>query len=97
MFLGALTGVLFGCRLYEYNISAARKFGAPLAFAILCTIPIPVAILDIVAPLVVLYIILMDNNYERSKVNRVFGTAFLFSFAAILVVYSLLGAGTPLA
>ncbi len=89
--------MLLGCRLHDYNISSARKIGAPMAFAALATIQVPVPIIDIAAPPLALYIALMDDAYERPKVNRVFGVAFLFSCAAILVVYSLLGAGRPMA
>ncbi|MEM1403878.1 MAG: hypothetical protein AAGG55_11150 [Pseudomonadota bacterium] len=89
LFLGALVGVLLGCNLAGYDISNARKFGAPLVFAVLAALPITLPVfLDLIIPLVAFYMLLMDDSLERSKVNRVFGTSMIFVIGAILFVYS---------
>ncbi len=87
--------MLIGCRVFSYQLSNARKVSAPLAFAVLAVLPIPLPIpfIDIVLPLLALYMILMDDTYERSKVNQVFGMAFLVSCVSILIVYTS-GGGT---
>ncbi|MEM1191617.1 MAG: hypothetical protein AAGI72_24000 [Pseudomonadota bacterium] len=90
LFLGAFIGVLVGCGMAGYHVSNARKLAAPLAFALLCAVPIPIPIpfIDIVLPLVALYVILMDDSFERSKVNKVFGVSLVFACGAIFIVYS---------
>lgn len=90
LFIGAFLGVLLGCRVADYHISNARKTAAPLAFAVIAVVPIPLPIpfIDIILPLIALYIALMDDSYERSKVNKVFGVALLVSCGSIVLVYS---------
>ena len=89
LFIGALLGVLLGCNLSGYDISNSRKFGAPLVFALLAALPISLPVfLDVIIPLVVFYMLLMDDSLERSKVNKVFGISMLFVVGAVFFVYS---------
>ena len=79
LFIGAFLGVQLGCRVAAYNITIARKIAAPLAFTALAVVPIPLPIplIEIILPLLALYMILLDHSLERAKVNKVFGVAFV--------------------
>lgn len=89
LFLASLAGVQVGCNLYDYQISNTRKLGAPMVFSVLALVPIPLPIpfLDIILPLVAMYMLLVDDSYERSKVNKVFFVAILFCGSAVVLVY----------
>ncbi len=82
-----LAGVFIACKVFDYDIPIWRKAAAPGAFAILNVVPIPIPFADLIIPAIALYVILMDNTYQRSQVNRVFGLTFVFAVASVLVIY----------
>jgi hypothetical protein len=82
-----LTGIYVSCRAFDYNITILRKVTAAGAFAVLNIIPIPLPFVDLLVPALALYMILIDNFYERSKVNRVFLLTFVFAIVSILLIY----------
>ena len=82
-----LAGIYVSCRVFEYNITVLRKVTAAGAFAVLNIIPIPLPLVDLLVPAIALYMILIDNFYERSKVNRVVLLTFVFAIISILLVY----------
>ena len=82
-----LAGIYVSCRVFEYNITVLRKVTAAGAFAVLNIIPIPLPLVDLLVPAIALYMILIDNFYERSKVNRVVLLTFVFATISILLVY----------
>ena len=84
-----LVGVFVACLVFGYNISPLRKAGAAACFAVLNLIPIPIPLLPVILPAVGLYICLMDDNYDRGAVNKVFGLTFLFAVLGVLLVYRL--------
>ena len=82
-----LGGIFLSCKVFGYEISMLRKIGAAGVFAVLNIIPIPIPLVSLVIPPIALYISLMDNTYQRSQVNKVFGLTFVFSVIAVLVIY----------
>ena len=94
LFAGSLIGILLGCRMYDYNTANTRKLGAALVFALLCIVTtyIPFPFIDIIVPLVGLYVVLVDDSYERGKVNKVFFVSLVSAVLTILLVYGLTGA-----
>lgn len=90
LFVGALLGVLTGCRVYQYRLSTARQISAPLAFAALNAITAysSMPYVAVLAPIAVMYVLLMSRGANRAKVNKVFGTSMMFTIVAILLVYS---------
>ena len=82
-----LAGVFIACKVFDYDIPIWRKAAAAGAFAILNVVPIPIPFADLIIPAVALYVVLMDNTYQRSQVNRVFGLTFVFAVASVLVIY----------
>ena len=82
-----LAGIYVSCRIFEYNITVLRKVTAAGAFAVLNIIPIPLPLVDLLVPAIALYMVLVDNFYERSKVNRVVLLTFVFAIISILLVY----------
>ena len=82
-----LAGIYVSCRVFEYNITVLRKVTAAGAFAVLNIIPIPFPLVDLLVPAIALYMVLIDNFYERSKVNRVVLLTFVFATISILLVY----------
>ena len=82
-----LVGVFIACKVFAYEIPLLRKVGAAAAFSILNIIPIPIPFLSFLIPPIGLYMVLMDNTYQRSQVNRVFGLTFVFAVVAVLVIY----------
>ena len=82
-----LAGIYVSCRVFEYNITVLRKVTAAGAFAVLNIIPIPLPLVDLLVPAIALYMLLIDNFYERSKVNRVVLLTFVFATISILLVY----------
>lgn len=93
LFVVTLAGILISCKIFEYEITAWRKVGAASVFVILNVFPIPIPIPFfgafislLVAPLG-LYITLMDETYQRSQVNKVFGLTFAIAVFAVLILY----------
>lgn len=84
-----LAGIFISCKVFEYEISALRKVGAAVIFVVLNVVPMPIPIpfVSLLIPPLGLYMALMDNTYQRSQVNKVFGLTFAFAVVAILVVY----------
>ena len=89
LFLITLVGVFISCRVFDYEIELWRKPAAAGAFAALNVLPIPIPILDLLIPAIALYVILMDNTYQRSQVNRVFGLTFVFAVISVVAIYVL--------
>lgn len=93
LFIVTLTGIFISCKVFDYEITPWRKVGAALVFVILNVFPIPVPVPFIgpvisllVAPLG-LYIALMDETYQRSQVNRVFGLTFSIAVIVVVILY----------
>lgn len=82
-----LAGIYVSCRIFDYNITILRKVTAAGAFAVLNIVPIPLPFVDLLVPAIALYMALMDNFYERSKVNRVFLLTFVLAIIAVLLIY----------
>ena len=82
-----LLGVLVACKATGYDISWGRKIGAAAAFAALNVIQIPIPFVSFLIPPIALYVILMDDSYQRSQVNQVFGITFIFAIVAVLAIY----------
>ena len=82
-----LAGIFVSCRAFDYSITILRKLTAAGVFAALNIIPIPLPFVDLVVPAIALYMVLIDNSYERSKVNRVVLLTFVFAGVSILLVY----------
>ena len=82
-----LAGVFIACKVFDYDLPTWRKAAAAGAFGILNVVPIPIPFADLIIPAIALSVILMDNTYQRSQVNRVFGLTFVFAVAAVLVIY----------
>jgi hypothetical protein len=82
-----LVGIYVSCRIFDYNITILRKVTAAGAFAVLNIIPVPLPFVDLLVPAIALYMVLIDNFYERSKVNRVVLLTFVFAACSILLVY----------
>jgi len=82
-------GILLACKTFAYEITWARKIGAAFAFSILNIIPIPIPFFSLLIPPIGLYMALMDNTYQRSVVNKVFGVTLLFAIVATLWIYRL--------
>jgi len=94
MLVGALilfgvtfAGVLIACKVFAYEIPLWRKAAAPAVFAALNVIPIPIPFADLLVPPIALYVILMDDSYQRAQVNRVFGVTFIFAVVSVLAIY----------
>lgn len=82
-------GIFISCKVFDYKISTLRKMGAALVFVALNSVHIPIPIPFVaffIAPLG-LYMALMDNTYQRTQVNKVFGLTFAIAVFAILIVY----------
>lgn len=89
LFIVTLAGIFISCKVFDYEITAWRKVGAALVFVILNVVPIPLPVPFIsllVAPLG-LYMALMDNTYQRSQVNKVFGLTFAIAVIVVLILY----------
>ena len=83
-----LLGSLIACKVFAYEIPLWRKVGAAVAFAVLNAIPIPyIPFVDILLPALALYVILMDDTYQRSQVNKVFGLTFVIAVVGVVLVY----------
>ena len=82
-----LAGIYLSCKVFGYEITTLRKVGAAGVFVILNIIPIGFLIISFLIPLIGLYLALMDNTYQRSEVNKVFGLTFVFAVVAVLVIY----------
>jgi len=82
-----LAGIFLSCKVFRYEISTARKFAAAGVFVVLGVVPVPIPLFSLVAPLVGLYVALMDDSYQRHEVNQVFGLTLLFAVVALLLVY----------
>lgn len=82
-----LAGIYVACRVFDYTITTLRKLAAAGAFALLNIIPIPIPFVDLLVPPIALYMILMDDSYERAKVNRVFLLTIVFAILSVLVIY----------
>ncbi|NKC01307.1 MAG: hypothetical protein GKR90_22800 [Pseudomonadales bacterium] len=83
-----LAGIFIACKVFGYEIPVWRKLAAAGAFALLNVIPIPVIpFANILVPSIALYVLLMDDTYQRSIVNKVFGLTFIFAVIAVLVLY----------
>ena len=82
-----LVGMFIACKVFAYEIPLWRKIGAAAAFSVLNIIPIPIPFVSFLLPPIALYVVLMDNAYQRSQVNRVFGLTFVFAVVAVLVIY----------
>lgn len=50
-------------------------------------IPIPIPFVSFLIPALGLYIALMDETYQRSEVNKVFGLTFAIAVVAALAIY----------
>lgn len=89
LFATTLAGIFFACRVFNYEITTARKIGAALVFMILNALPLPIPIPLIAAalPSVGLYISLVDSTYKHDKVTKVFLVTVLFAIIAILAIY----------
>lgn len=86
--------MLVGCRIFEYQLSTARQFGAPALFAALCglTTFVPFPLIDLVAPLVGLYVALMDDRFERARVRKVFSMSVVGAVICVFAFYGGIGA-----
>ena len=84
-------GVLLACKVFAYEIKLLRKAGAAVCFALLNTIPIPIPLpfINVLIGAVGMYVCLMDDSYNRSAVNKVFGLTFVFAFLATMGLYYL--------
>jgi hypothetical protein len=88
-----LAGIFISCKVFGYEISALRKVVAAGVFVVLnvIRIPIPIPILGAIASLLIpalgLYVSLMDETYQRSEVNKVFGLTYAIAIAAVLAIY----------
>lgn len=50
-------------------------------------IPIPIPFVSFLVPALGLYIALMDETYQRSEVNKVFGLTLAIAVVAVLAIY----------
>ncbi len=82
-----LVGVFIACKVFAYEISVLRKVGAAACFAVLNVVPIPVPFVSFLVPSIALYVCLMDDSYQRSTVNKVFGLTFVFAVIGTLAIY----------
>lgn len=94
LFATATAGVFVGCALFGYQLEPKRKFGAPAALAVTAILAqfLPsIPFIDTILPMVVFYVVLMDDTLERDKVNKVSAFTLFFVVIASALIYRIPG------